>query len=125
EFVKRPTVYMLAMLNTLLSFYEHDRNEFTYIQGFLLSNLLNEDLFQRVKEKFPHEQMGTRPLFHRQQMLILIKKPLLLARNSGHDPNDRATKDGKYVLGEAALMTTSLLDSKEQAARLQPQSRAE
>jgi len=80
SFAKRPTFFMLAMLNTLLSFYEHDREEFTYVQGFLFKNLADDELFERAKQRFPHEQMGLRPMFHRQQMLILIKKVLLLAR---------------------------------------------
>lgn len=126
EFEKEPTVLMLAMLNTFLSFYEHEPSEFSYIQGFLFSNLLDDDLFERVKERFPHEQRDSRPLFHRQQLLTLIKKTLLLARNDrGYNPNDAKTKEGKYELGRVALMTTNLFDSSEQGARLTMQSEAE
>src|SRR5215831_10617534 len=37
-FSRSPTFLMLAMLNTFLSFYQHnqeDRNTFTFVQGFL------------------------------------------------------------------------------------------
>jgi hypothetical protein len=45
-FVKKPTFFMLAMLNTFLSFYEHDREKFTEVQGFLFANLVDDELFE-------------------------------------------------------------------------------
>jgi hypothetical protein len=68
---------MLAMLNTFLSFYQHtqdDREAFTFVQGFLFQNLTAEDTFERARQRFPRENMGARPIFHRQQMLVLLKK---------------------------------------------------
>jgi hypothetical protein len=127
SFVRRPTFFMLAMLNTFLSFYQHDsRKNFTEVQGFLFKNLTDEELFERVKQRFPHEQMGSRPLFHRQQMLVLIKKVLLQASDTGrYNPNDMETKEGQYALGRVALMTNDLLNLQEQAQRLEQQEGSE
>jgi hypothetical protein len=127
SFVRRPTFFMLAMLNTFLSFYQHDsRKDFTEVQGFLFTNLTDDELFDRVKQKFPREQMGSRPLFHRQQMLVLIKKVLLLASDTGrYNPNDMETKEGQYALGRVALMTNDLLNLQEQAQRLEQQEGSE
>lgn len=120
SFVKKPTFFMLAMLNTFLSFYEHDRKNFTEVQGFLFTNLADDELFKRAKQRFPHEQMGARPIFHRQQMLMLMKKVLLLAGETGkYNPNDTETKEGKYALGTVALMTNDLLNPEEQSSRLE------
>ncbi len=120
SFVKKPTFFMLAMLNTFLSFYEHEREKFAEVQGFLFANLTDDELFERAKQRFPNEQMGARPLFHRQQMLTLMKKVLLLAGDLGrYDPNDMGTKEGKYALGRAALMTSDLLNPEEQSRRLE------
>ena len=126
SFVKKPTFFMLAMLNTFLSFYEHDRKRFTEVQGFLFANLTDDELFERAKQKFPNEQMGSRPLFHRQQMLTLMKKVLLIAGDSGkYNPNDSETKEGKYALGRVALMTNDLLNPEEQSRRLEQGGTAE
>jgi hypothetical protein len=120
-FVRAPTFFMLAMLNTLISFYEHDRQEFTYVQGFLFSNLADDELFERTKQRFPHEQRALRPMFHRQQMLVLIKKVLLLAGDEDqYNPNDITAKDAKYALGKLALMTSDLLNPENQALKLGP-----
>jgi len=126
SFVRAPTFFMLAMLNTFLSFYEHDRENFTEVQGFLFANLADDELFKRAKQRFPHEQMGARPMFHRQQMLTLMKKVLLLAGGAeGLDPNDAGSKEGKYALGRAALMTNDLLVPEEQGQRLERREGAE
>jgi hypothetical protein len=100
SFMRTPTFFMLAMLNIFLSFYEKDRDAFTYIQGFFFTNLVDDELLELAKERFGGEQMGARPMFHRQQMLVLIKKLLSLANEDGrYNPNDGTTKDGKIRTG--------------------------
>jgi hypothetical protein len=114
---KRPAFYLLAMLNTLLSFYEKDLKAFTDVQGFLFSNLVEDELFRSAQRKFPNAQMGFRPMFHRQQMLVLMKKVMSSAADEGgRDPNH--TREGRYTLGRLALMTNDLLDVEEQGRRL-------
>jgi len=53
SFAKRPTFFMLAMLNTFISFFEKDRKKFTEVQGFLFQNLTDEEMFERTRKKFP------------------------------------------------------------------------
>lgn len=126
SFVRRPTFFMLAMLNIFLSFYEKDREAFTYIQGFYFTNLVDDELLDLAKKRFGREQMGERPMFHRQQMLVLVKKLLSLAGEGGrYNPNDIGIKDAKYALGRVALMTNDLLNSEEKALKLAEQEGAE
>lgn len=123
SFERNPTFLMLAMLNTFLSFYEQDdRQAFTYVQGFLFQNLTDDQLFKRAQRKFPNEEMGSRPMFHRQQMLVLLKKILLLAEADGEqNPNGPENKNARYALGKLALMTNDFLNPEEQAQKLNEQ----
>jgi len=121
-FARSPTFLMLAMLNTFLSFYQHtqdDREAFTFVQGFLFQNLTDEDTFERARRRFPHENMGAHPIFHRQQMLVLLKKILLSSDEQGrNNPNGAENKDARYALGRLGLMANDLLNPAEQAQRL-------
>ncbi|HKP35755.1 MAG TPA: hypothetical protein VJT71_02765 [Pyrinomonadaceae bacterium] len=121
-FARAPTFLMLAMLNTFLSFYQHaqdDRETFTFVQGFLFQNLTDEDTFERARQRFPHDNMGARPIFHRQQMLVMLKKILLRSDEQGrNDPNDGKNKDARYALGTLLLMANDLLNPAEQAQNL-------
>jgi hypothetical protein len=123
SFVRTPSFLMLAMLNTFLAFYEQDdKQAFTYVQGFLFKNLTDDELFERARQRFPHEEMGSRPMFHRQQMMVLLKKVLLLADETGkYNPNVPENKEAKCALGKLALMTNDLLNSDEQAQKLNEQ----
>lgn len=122
SFARTSTFLMLAMLNTFLSFYQHaqdDREAFTFVQGFLFQNLTDEDTFERARQRFPHENMGARPIFHRQQMLVMLKKILLRSDEQGrNDPNDGKNKDARYALGKLLLMANDLLNPAEQAQNL-------
>jgi hypothetical protein len=122
SFARTPTFLMLAMLNTFLSFYQHsqdDREAFTFVQGFLFQNLTDEDTFERARRRFPHDNMGARPIFHRQQILVLLKKILLSSDEKGrNDPNAGNNKDARYALGTLLLMANDLLNPMEQAKRL-------
>ena len=120
SFERNPTFLMLAMLNSFLSFYEQDdRQAYTYLQGVLFTNLTDHELFKRAQQKFPNEEMGSRPMFHRQQMLVLLKKILLVAEANGeHNPNSPDNKEARYALGKLALMTNDVLNPKDQQTRL-------
>jgi len=123
-FARTPTFLMLGMLNSFLSFYQQhhdDRDSFTYVQGLLFQSLTDDETFDRAKRRFPREQMGARPIFHRQQMLVLLKKILLSSREDGrNNPNPPNNKDARYALGKLALMANDLLNPIEQAERLAP-----
>lgn len=121
-FARTPTFLMLAMLNTFLSFYQHaqdDREAFRFVQGFLFQNLTDEDTFERARQRFPHENMGARPIFHRQQMLVLLKKILVSSDEQGrNNPNGAENKDARYELGRLGLMANDLLNPAAQVQRL-------
>jgi hypothetical protein len=116
---KKPTFFLLAMLNTLLSFYEKDRQKFTSVQEFLFTHLIEDELSRKARGKYTRERLSIPPVFHRQQMLLLMKKVLLTAGEEGRDPNQ--TQEWKYALGKLALMTNNLLDTEDGAKRLEQQ----
>jgi hypothetical protein len=58
-------------------------------------------------------------MFHRQQMLVLLKKILLLAKAKGeHNPNGPENKKARYALGKLALMTNDFLNPEDQIVSL-------
>ena len=116
-FQKAPTFRLLAMLNTLLSFYSTDEDNAREVQGFLFANLTDEELYKRVQLKFPNDKMTRRPIFHRQQLLALMKRVLLKDAEGELDPNH--DKDARYRLGLACLMQNDLLNNEEQTKRLE------
>lgn len=117
-----PTFRMIAMLNTLLSFYDDNEEQAKRIQGFLLQNLTDEELFERLRQKFPNESVTRRPVFHRQQLLVLMKRLLLKSEEGECDPN--ADVESRYVLGKACLIVNDLLNNEEQNRRLEQLSEA-
>jgi hypothetical protein len=116
-FQKAPTFRLLAMLNTLLSFYGTDEDNAREVQGFLFANLTDEELYKRIQQKFPNDKMTRRPIFHRHQLLALMKRMLLKDADGELDPNH--DKDARYRLGLACLMQNDLLNSEEQTKRLE------
>jgi hypothetical protein len=119
SFRKRPTFQMLCMLNTFLSFYDHDIPNATKVQSFLFANFIGDPLFDEAKKRFAHESVVEHPVFHRQQLLNLMKRVLVDAPADGaKDPNANENKEDRYKLGEAALMMNNLLYPKEQEEAL-------
>ena len=119
-FRKRPTFQMLCMLNSFLSFYEHDVPNATKVQGFLLANFIGDPLFDEAKKRFAQASLVEHPIFHRQQLLNLMKSVLLNSPADGlRDPNANENKEDRYKLGEAALMLNNVLYPKEQEEALQ------
>lgn len=78
-FRRKPTFLMLAMINALISFRQREADRANYVQGFLFSNLIEDELFERAKRKFARHRMEERPLFHRQQLLTIMRRVLLVA----------------------------------------------
>src|SRR5215216_2904136 len=114
-FRKRPTFQMLGMLNAFLSFYEHDIPNATKVQSFLFANFIGDPLFDEAKKRFADKSLVEHPIFHRQQLLNLMKSVLLNSPTDGlKDPNANENKEDRYKLGEAALMLSDLLYPKEQ-----------
>lgn len=111
------TFRLLAMINTLLSFFDRTEERARYVQGFLFQNLTTEDLFERVKKKFPTSAMTQRPIFHRQQLLALMKRVLLKEQEGELNPNDDLV--ARHKLGEACLLQNELLDNEDHNKRLE------
>ena len=110
-FARVPTFRMIAMLNTLLSFYDDDEEHAKRIQDFLGQNLTDEDLFERLRQKFPNDSATRRPVFQRQQLLVLMKKLLLKEEDRDRDPNldpQRTTSPAAEVLQEAESVASTL-----------------
>jgi hypothetical protein len=59
----------LARINILLAVDRFRRdNELTIkVQGYLVSNFLDDDIFSRLKEKFGPERLDVRSIFHSQR----------------------------------------------------------
>ncbi len=110
---------MLCMLNTLLSFYSHDIAESIKVQGLLFTSFVGDDSFEKIKQRFGRDSMFERPVFHRQQLLAMMRKVLLGASENGYkDPNPPENVEHRYILGEACLMMNNLLFPIEQEERL-------
>ncbi len=121
RFDRKATFLMLAMLNTLLSFVEMRSERAKRVQGFLFSNLCDDELFDLAKQKFGSEQMDERPLFHRQQLLTTMRNVLMKASDNGSlNPNEGEVKEARFALGRLAAMFNDLMEPDEQAKKLAP-----
>lgn len=119
-FKRKPTFRMLAMINALISFRQREADKANYVQGFLFSNLIDDELFERAKQRFGRYRMEERPLFHRQQVLTMMRRILLVASDNGDlDPNPPDAKKARYELGKVATMMSDLIFPEEQGEKLE------
>ena len=110
---------MLCMLNALISFYARDIPNATDVQKRLAENLLSRKFLKRIEQKFPRDSVVVRPVFHRQQLLTMLKRVLLESAEDGKvNPNPAQNIASRFKLGEACLMMNDLLFPEEQAERL-------
>jgi hypothetical protein len=119
RFDRRPTFLMLAQINALLSFREKEEEPATRVQGMLFKELADTELFRLAQKKFGRTKMFERPLFHRQQLLALMRRLLVIAPDGGElNPNSPTAKEARHALGRAAAMMNDLTSTDEQAAKL-------
>lgn len=117
---RHATLFMLSMINSLLSFREKESEVANDLQGFLFSNLIDDDLFERAKRRFGKDRMEQRPVFHRQQLLTLMRRVLLVASDEGDlDPSPNDAREARHALGRVALMTSDLISAEDQAQKLE------
>src|SRR5213596_1028829 len=84
-FRKRSIFVILARFNMLLSMYERTsrgRPEVLDVHEFLFDAMIGEELYNLIRERFAHETPITSPVFHRQQLLTLMKRILLESSES-------------------------------------------
>jgi hypothetical protein len=124
SFKKEPAFFMLAFLNLMLSLFGRDAQKGPYLQGFLIHNLVREELRKKVLGAAALYSDRPRPVFNRWHLLALMKLTLLESTDEGeYDP--RGDKEARYRIGDACLMLSNLLFSEEQLARLEDKGGAE
>ena len=110
---------MLAMLNMFLALFDAKTNEqhAVKVQRFFMANLLDDELYSLINQKLEGVSIIERPIFHRQQLLALMKKVLLDSRDDGElDPNEDHN-EARYQLGKACLLMSDFLVSADQNER--------
>ncbi len=109
----------LARINILLAVdrFRRESDLTIKVQGFLVSNFLDDDVFSQLKAKFGSERLDVRTVFHSQQVLLLARYILIYgATDGGLDTEE--SKEGRGILGKCLLMVSDLLVSSEMAADL-------
>lgn len=123
SFAKRPTFFLLSNINSLISFYvdspgEEALKKADYVQRFLIHNLTDEmtrALIMVEMENLPLLKEG--PVFHRQQLLMVMKMLLAKAKDDGPvDPNNDLA--GRHQLGKLCLAINDHLLTTEQEEQL-------
>jgi hypothetical protein len=114
----------LARINTLLAVDRFRReSELTIkVQGFLVSNFLDDDTFSRLKRKFGTERLDVRSIFHSQQVLLLARYVLTYGAAEGGAETEQ-DKEARGVLGKCLLVAGDLLVPPEMAANLRDRTR--
>ena len=109
----------LSRINALLAVDRFRReSELTIkVQGFLVSNFLDDDTFSRLKRKFGAERLDVRSIFHSQQVLLLARYVLTYGAAEGGVETER-DKEARGVLGKCLLVASDLLVPPEMAAGL-------
>ena len=109
---KSTTFHFLTNINNFLSIFSpsEDIEKHEHVQTLLRTNLLDDKLQKKYQETVSNNssQMHLRPVFHRQQILYLMKLVLLHAKDSG---GCVLAEDMEKVdrLGYACLMVNDLL----------------
>jgi hypothetical protein len=113
-FNRESTVVLLSRLGIHLFLDQFRRNtaETVYLQGFLISNFLDDEVFNRAKERMPQARLDFRRAFHSQQVLTLLKSTILHALPVGGLEPDK-DKDARFALGRCLLKTNDLLMSQQ------------
>lgn len=118
---RQSTVVLLARLAThlFLDQFHGNASETIYLQGFLISTFMDDEVLDRAKQRMPNAQLDFRRAFHLQQILTVLKWTILNALPSGGIEPDK-DKDARFALGRCLLKTSDLLfpmRMKEQIAR--------
>jgi len=104
------TVLLLSQVSIHLALdrFHNDSKHSANLQGFLISNLIPDDLLDRLKKRYPLERLEVRTCFHRWQVLTLLKWALVECPATGGADPDK-DQEAKYNLGRSLVMTNDLL----------------
>lgn len=117
---KDATFRHLSMINNLLALYPIDFNKkkFTEIQTRLAIDWFDKDTYEKLRRYVEDVYLTDRPIFHRQQILLLMKKVLLGAADDG-GLNPDVSLDARKILGKLCLMISDLTVTAEQEQKTQ------
>src|SRR6266404_2220367 len=118
---RQSTVVLLARLaiHIFLDQSRRDTSETIYLQSFLISNFMDDEVLDRAKQRMPNARVDFRRAFHLQQILTRLKWTIQIALPSGGIEPDK-DRDARFRLGRCLLKTSDLLfptSMKEQIAR--------
>lgn len=107
------TALLLSQISIHLALdrFQNETKQAQQLQGFLVSNLIPDDLFLKLKGRYAHERLDLRRCFHPWQVLTLLKLVITECQPTGGLDPDR---DGqaRHDLGRALVMTNDLLMTK-------------
>jgi hypothetical protein len=119
QFDRLNTLWLLARINLLLTLERvHATEAVTMeLQTFLVNLFFDDDLFERLKEKFGTERLVNRTPFHSLQVLVLARMVALHSMPAGglRPDTDRAAS---LRLGRCLLMVNDLLSTPKNLARI-------
>jgi hypothetical protein len=113
DFKLSSAAYQLAQMNTLLVLSLHSNEQLQKVQGLLLANFLDDEIFNALKTKFGPTKMDERPVFMPQQILTVLRMSLLISTEDGSLLADGKT-NGSYSLGRCCMTLSDHLLSKKQ-----------
>ena len=99
-------MYNLALALASMKDGQEQQTERLNVQSALLRNSISEKRLREMKAKFPHSHLVTNPIFHRGQMLTMIKLVAKFGRGTGGNRLER--RDDFDVIAELGLLVNSL-----------------
>lgn len=101
------TFHLLSTINCFLSLtsYQNSDEDFIFLQRFLSHHLLDKELFDLTNEKLSQATPLERPIFHRWQILYLMKRVLLESSDKGDlVPHSDQNQPARETLGRLCLI---------------------
>ncbi len=119
KFNRESTVVLLSRMgiHLFLDKFRADASETIFLQGFLISNFLDREVFNRWKERMPTAKIDFRRAFHPQQILTALKLTVLHAIPIGGLEPDKDA-NARFALGRCLLKTNDLLLSEQMATQI-------
>src|SRR5579862_5855745 len=116
---RESTLVLLCRLaiHLFLDQFRQKKNETLYLQGYLVSNFLDDAVLTRLKERMPNAELDFRRSFHSQQILTLLKLTAVHSLSNGGLEPDRDSA-ARFALGRCLIKTNDLLMSNQMASEI-------